>query len=60
MQEGKPEESLEALQKAENAAQEAKSDAILFHTLKARVKSFSPLAGLKKLWILTFFLKNQL
>ncbi|MDY9927156.1 tetratricopeptide repeat protein [Methanosarcina sp.] len=33
---GKPEESLESLQLAEKAAQEAKDGAILFHTLKVR------------------------
>jgi tetratricopeptide (TPR) repeat protein len=36
IQKGKPEESLESLQKAEKAAQEAKDGAILFHTLKVR------------------------
>ena len=48
MQEGKPEESLEALQKAENAAQEAKSDAILFHTLKARGQILQSLGRLEE------------
>jgi len=48
MQEGKPEESLEALQKAENAAQEAKSEAILFHTLKARGQILQSLGRLEE------------
>jgi tetratricopeptide (TPR) repeat protein len=48
MQEGKPEESLESLQKAENAAQEAKSEAILFHTLKARGQILQSLGRLEE------------
>lgn len=48
MQEGKPEESLEYLQKAENAAQEAKNGAILFHTLKARGQILQSLGRLEE------------
>lgn len=48
MQEGKPEESLESLQKAEDAAQEAKSEAILFHTLKARGQILQSLGRLEE------------
>lgn len=48
MQEGKPEESLESLQKAEKAAQEAKSEAILFHTLKARGQILQSLGRLEE------------
>lgn len=48
MQEGKPEESLEYLQKAESAAQEAKSGAILFHTLKARGQILQALGRLEE------------
>lgn len=48
MQEGKPEESLESLQKAESAAQEAKSGAILFHTLKARGQILQSLGRLEE------------
>lgn len=48
MQEGKSEESLESLQKAESAAQEAKSGAILFHTLKARGQILQSLGRLEE------------
>lgn len=48
IQEGKPEESLESLQKAESAAQEAKSGAILFHTLKARGQILQSLGRLEE------------
>lgn len=48
MQEGKPEESLESLQRAESAAQEAKSGAILFHTLKARGQILQSLGRLEE------------
>ena len=48
MQEGKPEESLESLQKAESAAREAKSGAILFHTLKARGQILQSLGRLEE------------
>lgn len=48
MQEGKPEESLESLQKAEKAAQEAESGAILFHTLKARGQILQSLGRLEE------------
>lgn len=48
MQEGKHEESLESLQKAEKAAQEAKNGAILFHTLKARGQILQSLGRLEE------------
>jgi len=48
IKEGKHEESLESLQKAEKAAQEAKNGAILFHTLKARGQILQSLGRLEE------------
>lgn len=60
IQKGKPEESLESLQKAEKAAQEAKDGAILFHTLKVRGHILQSVGRLEEaLETYTFSLKTS-
>lgn len=59
MQEGKPEESLKFLQRAESLAVEARSGAILFHTLKARGQILQSLGRLEEaMETYTFSLKT--
>ena len=48
MQKGKPEEALESLRKAEEAAYDAKDGAILFHTLKVRGQLLQSLGRLEE------------